>query len=386
MTFVPLRRRSSRARRPARSDRPLAGLLEPAQVDHRRRRPRQLARVQDKVRPRPDRRGHLLDAPCVGRRRSTLADDCRTTHRAPRQQRHGGHAQARAPSPPASGNRPRGFGSSSVTPAGQQPRHQRPGTRAELRQRGDREPGVEEHHRARLVRRPPLERVHPLDRRGALGVAREPVDGVRGEHRHAARGDAGLELSGAQRRPSRGRRSRARPRRPTRLISAATAAACPAPTSSARNGTSDGLLHQPPDDVEPVLAAEQRAARLEPHVGRQPVARRDVGRVGDDGVGFERRRAGRRGRTRRRGRAARRSRARRRGRPRRSRWRPPTDPAARPSVPARSRPTRCRRRPPARRAGSDKAASTTNSVSGRGTSTRGSTLSISRRNPFSPRM
>ncbi len=41
---------------------------------------------------------------------------------------------------------------------------------------------------------------------------------------------------------------------------------------------------QPADDVEAVLAAEQRLARLVPDVARQHLARRDVGRVGDDGV------------------------------------------------------------------------------------------------------
>ena len=153
-------------------------------------------------------------------------------------------------------------------------------------------------------------------------------------------------------------------------------------------GSALSLPHQPPDDVEPVGAAEQRLPRLEPDIGREAVAGGDVRRVGDDGVDVRRSPAQQvavheldvepR--------AAPRSPAPPRAPRLRRRWRRPTGPAAPPSMPMRWRPSPSHVRPPARRAGNDRAASTTNSVSGRGTSTRGSTASMIVRNPFSPRM
>jgi hypothetical protein len=66
------------------------------------------------------------------------------------QQRHVGHPQ---PERVAAGEReaPARVRQQQRHPAGQQPRHQRARARAELGQRGSREPGVEEHHRARLA-------------------------------------------------------------------------------------------------------------------------------------------------------------------------------------------------------------------------------------------
>ena len=156
--------------------------------------PGQLAGVEHEVGARPDRRRHLLDAPCVGAAGDVgraLQHDAASAA----QQRHVGHPQ---PQPLAAGERPAParVGQQQRHPAGQQPPHQRARARAELRQRRDRERGVEEHHRARLAGRPPLQRVQPLDRLRVVRVAGEAVDGVGGEDRHAACGDAGVEGAG----------------------------------------------------------------------------------------------------------------------------------------------------------------------------------------------
>ena len=305
----------------------------------------------------------------------------------------------RGSAPQASGKRPRGFGSSSVTPPGQQPLEQRARARAELGQRGERERDVEEHDRARLVRRAALQRVEPRDRRAGR------PDRTRG--RRPCR--PGTPPRRRRRCSARRRPDQARPARPTTTrsmpgqvadratrratlrprTSSATAGAWPAPTSRPGRATPRRGRDQPADDVEPVGAAEQRLARLVARRrGGSTVAGRDVGRVGDDGVeragdrveqvaleqlDVEPEPRGVRPRDRERARAE-------------LRRRRPRGRAARSSAPARSRPSPCRRRPRARPRGSSSAASTTCSVSGRGISTRASTARSIVRKPLLPRM
>ena len=339
--------------------------------------------------PLADRLRHVLQR--AARRAPPASVGRALQHRARPTPRSSGTSGTRRPSAVAARERvaPARVRQQQRHPAGQQPRHQRARARAQLGQRGDRELGVEEHHRARLARRPPLERVHPLDRRGALGVAREPVDGVGREHRHAARGDAA----------PRSVTSDAADDDP--LVAGEVAHELDVPRGHER-GDRSGLPgadlqreerdavaagDQPADDVEPVVAAEQRLARLEAR-RRAAAGRR------------RRRRAGWRRRRRRSpaGRAGRRG-ANSTSSPSRSAFARATSRApAEMSVPTTARsgrssfsasaiapepvPTSATRAP----SGSDSAASTTCSVSGRGTSTRGSTASSIVRKPFSPRM
>src|SRR5205085_6371598 len=101
---------------------------------------------------------------------------------------------------------------------------------------------IEEHHRRRLLRRAALERVEPCDRRGVLGVAGEPVDGVRGEDGHAARGDAAAELVAHRRAtstrsiPARSRRRSTAPKPAARSRDSTASPWWPA-ISRARNAT-----------------------------------------------------------------------------------------------------------------------------------------------------
>ena len=120
-----------------------------------------------------------------------------------------------------------------------------------------------------------LERVQPLDGDRVLGVAGQAVDGVGREHGDPADRHAALERRGVRPaltpRPTTTRswparsRTHARPRRsrPSRS-SAATAAACAGPISSADQPRSRPAAdrHQPADHIEPVGAGEQRRGRL----------------------------------------------------------------------------------------------------------------------------
>ena len=213
-----------------------------------------------------------------------------------------------------------------------------------------------------------LERVQALDRLAGVRLARQPVDGVGGEHGDAADPDAAgerLGVGGLQRHrrptttrsiPARSATASVSPKPAARTISA-TAPAWPEPTSSASSAApvaaAAGARRRISDEA--VRARVERQRRLVARdVGREraAVGVGHVGRVGEHGV----QPAGDRleqvalAAAPPRARAAARWRARRRAPPGWRRWRSPRGRAARPSAPAPRRPSRCRRRPRARRA------------------------------------
>ncbi len=109
--------------------------------------------------------------------------------------------------PHASGKRRSGLGSSAVTPPGSSRSSSDARARLELRERGERQLGVEEHDRGGLVGAAALERVEARDGLARVRLARQAVDGVGGEHGDAADADAAGERLGVgraqhQRRPT----------------------------------------------------------------------------------------------------------------------------------------------------------------------------------------
>ena len=401
------RRCPRRTRRRDGRSRSCPSVLVGAQVDDRRRRARQLAAVEhevgggaDPLRARPRARARRARP---SRWRSTAAP---ASARRPARPARPASAGTRRPSvagsgPQASGKRPCGLGSSSVTAPGSSASSARARARAELGQRGERELEVEEHDRGRLLGAPALEEVQLRDRLAVVGLAGQPVDRVGREHGDAADRDAAAERLGVgggdHRRPLT---TRSMPARSGATPTSAKPARAQRRGHGGRLPGADLEREQPRrrrgrggdqavDDVEPVGAGEQRVARL---------VARDLGR---QRARRPRRRAG--------WRAPRRRRPRRRaGRPARKatsspsragvgarhgervgaqrRWRR-TSRSGRSSLSASATaplpvPTSTTRAP----AGSSSAASTSSSVSGRGTSTRASTRRSRRRKPFVPTM
>ena len=243
----------ARPRRPARTvQAPL--VLVAAQVDDGRRRARQLAAVEHEVGAGADRLGDVGEPPRVG---AAGRVGRALQHRDRARPRASGTSGTRRPSVVrvrAAGEREAAarVRQQQRDGAGQQPLERRARARAESGSAASAGAEREEHDRRRLVRRAALERVEPLDRRGRLGVAREPVDRVGREHDHAAVGDGVLERAAtrSRRERRRARSSRAaadqhaldprevrRPSRPPGSRPRASAprprAACPAPISSA---------------------------------------------------------------------------------------------------------------------------------------------------------
>ena len=109
-------------------DRPLAGLLVAAEVDHGRRRAGQLAGVDDEVGARPDRLRAPPQAPCVGPA-GDVGGDCNTTQPSAAQQRHVGHAQPQRPRRRRAGSARAG----SAAPASPRPAAAAPSARAYAR-------------------------------------------------------------------------------------------------------------------------------------------------------------------------------------------------------------------------------------------------------------
>ena len=262
----------------------------------RRRGAGQLAAVEDEVGAGADRLRSTSSRRFASAPPARFALDCRTASATPTQRARTG---TRRPSvlgsgPQASGKRRAGFGSSSVTPGEQAPRPRGCARRGRAAPRA--RSGGEEHHRRRLLRRAPLERVEALRRRGhVVGVAREPVDRVGREHRHAARPrrSARARLAGASPPPHHHALD---PRQVAERSHLAEAAARASASTASRLALA--VLEREEAGAGRSAAGTSRRitrARRRPRTARasapapttsrhQRVARRDVGRVRDDGI------------------------------------------------------------------------------------------------------
>ena len=170
------------------------------------------------------------------------------------------------------------WATSSVTAAGQQPRHQRPRARRELRQRGEGPHAIEEHHRRRLVGRPALERVEPRDRGLARRVARRARRPCRRGTRRPRRRRCRRERRRGHRRPTPRAsmpgevaarpRSIVKPAVEQRRSDVGLPGPCRPPAPRTRTLAQRG--DEAAVDVEPVRAGVERQRRLVGHdLGRQ---------------------------------------------------------------------------------------------------------------------
>src|SRR4051794_2154128 len=379
-------------------DGPRARALEAPQVDDRRRRSRELTRVEHQVGAAADGLGDVPEAARVGapgQVRRALEDGPGDAGEGRERLVERGDAEAErarvrsAGEPEAVGGVRQQHGDG----AREEPLEAAEGAGTLLAQDLEREVEGEEHDRGGLVGAAALERVEPAHRLLRLGVAGEAVDRVGGEHGHAADAHAALEELAVRR--VHGRRAtttRPIPARsgttaaslqPASRQRAAVSASWPCPISSARNGT-------------PRAAASPTSRRTTARPSGPPRS----ARAGSNGSSSPSRTYGRFATTASTGPAtpARRSdSAQVTSRPSRVPFARATSSAsAETSTPVTARsgrssfsasatapdpvPTSTTRAP----AGSDPAASTRCSVSGGGTSTRASTASSRRRKPLRP--
>src|SRR5918994_3607213 len=231
---------------------PAAFGIESGEVDDRRRLAAELPPVDRQVGPGEDRRGDVIEAM---RRRLAARVGTRLEDGAPRAGEGAldeADAQALRILPTGEGVAPPGVVDHGRHGAGQQRPEGIARARAERREKLAHRERRKEHHRRGLALVAALEGVDAVDGGAVERVAREPVQGVGGEHGDAAGADAALELGPRPLRagggdadrtdhlhptttrsfPARSRRVSGRSN-PAPRISETTSRARPAPPSSA---------------------------------------------------------------------------------------------------------------------------------------------------------
>src|SRR4051794_19661041 len=208
------RSRAERARdvllrhRAGTEDREAAVALPRPQVDDGRRRAGQRAAVEDEVGGAADALGDRLERARVGAARvvgARLQDRPADAGGGRERLRPRRHAQAERVGvrPAREREAPVRVGQQQRDRAGHERLDRRAGARPELGERRERELGVEEHHRRRLLGPAALEEVQLRDRLAVVGLARQAVDGVGREQGHPADRDAAAERLGVGRRDHR---------------------------------------------------------------------------------------------------------------------------------------------------------------------------------------